>query len=539
MIRRFLSSWLMFVVLAGVCAWGFYFVQTDANPLEPVFGTSAKSVGVQIMSLIATLALVVWLLLQKWTWRNRLLAILVPASVWIGLFGLSRRIGFNGNNELVIEWRWDPTPEERLARAGLLPTDESKLNQQADLSPDTIEGPACESFLGPKHDGYVDETQLIGDEGLTTPSEKWRHPIGGGYASFAVAGRLAVTIEQRGPSEVVVAYDLTDGQAAWQVAYDALFSETMGGDGPRATPTIAGQTVYALGATGLLHAIDLLTGKILWKANILVDADAKNIEWGMSGSPLLTDSLVIVNPGGKTDKGVAAYDRQTGKVVWAHGNYQAGYASPVLAKIDEVDQVIIQSADTLSGHELATGKELWKTIFAPLNGIAVGQPLALAESRVFTSASYGAGSKMVSVMKEEGGENWKVETLWENKSLRCKFSSPIHVDGYIYGLDDGILACLDAQTGKRTWKKGRYGHGQMLYAAGKLFIQAETGDFVIVRTNPKEHQEVALWKALPGIKNWNAPALAGRTLLVRNHLEMACYVFPSAPATASRMPQRP
>jgi outer membrane protein assembly factor BamB len=539
MIRRVLASWVTFVLLAAVCVWGYYYVQTDANPLEPVFGTSAKSVGVQVMSLIATLALVAWLLVQKWTWRSRLLAIMVPASAWIGLFGLSRRIGFNGNNELVIEWRWDPTPEERLSRAGLLPADETKLNQLAELSPDTIVGPACESFLGPKHDGYVDETRLAGDEGLTTPTEKWRHPIGGGYASFAIAGRLAVTIEQRGPSEVVVAYDINDGKAAWQVAYEALFSETMGGDGPRATPTIAGQTVYALGATGVLQAIELLTGKVLWKTNILTDAGAGNIQWGMSGSPLVTDQFLIVNPGGKTNKGVAAYDRQNGKVVWAQGNYQAAYASPVLAKIREVDQVIIQSADTLSAHDLTTGKELWTTPFAPINGIAVGQPLALPDSRVFTSASYGAGSKMVRVTKEEGDADWRVETVWENKSLRSKFSSPIYVDGHIYGLDDGILVCLDAQTGKRTWKKGRYGHGQMLYAAGKLFIQAETGDFVIVRTDPKEHQEVASWKALPGIKNWNAPALAGRTLLVRNHLEMACYIFPSTPATVSRMSTQP
>ncbi len=316
MIRRALASWGMFVLLAAACAAGFYYVQTDANPLEPVFGTSAKSVGVQVMSLIATLAWVAWILPQRWTWRSRLLAVMVPAAAWIGLFGLSRRIGFNGNNELVIEWRWDPTPEERLARAGLLPADESKLNQRAELSPDTIVGPACESFLGPKHDGYIDESQLAGDDGLQAPTEKWRHPVGGGYASFAIAGRLAVTIEQRGPSEVVVAYDIDDGKALWQVAYEALFSETMGGDGPRATPTIAGQTVYALGATGQLQAIELLTGKVLWKTNILTDAGAGNIQWGMSGSPLVTDQFVIVNPGGKTNKGVAGYDRQTGKVVW-------------------------------------------------------------------------------------------------------------------------------------------------------------------------------------------------------------------------------
>jgi outer membrane protein assembly factor BamB len=532
MVRRALSSLPMLLVFAAASAGGFYYVNSDANPLEPVFGASAKTVGTQIMCLVASLLAGLWILVQKWNVQTRLLALLVPASLWIGLFGAARRIGFNGNNELVIEYRWDPTPEERLARAGLLPTGEESSTRTAELSADLMSGPACESFLGPKHDGYVDETMLAGDEGLGSAKENWRKPVGGGYASFAIVGRLAVTIEQRGPDEVVVAYDINDGTALWQVSNKALFSEMMGGDGPRATPTITDQMVYSLGATGHLQAIELLTGKVRWTANVLTDADAENIQWGMSGSPLVTGEWVIVNPGGKKGKGVAAYDRQTGKVVWAHGNQQAAYPSPVLARIEDVDQVLIQSADMLSGHDLATGKELWKTKFEPINGIAVGQPLALPENRVFTSASYGAGAKMVRVGKKEDG-TWGATVVWENKMLRCKFSSPIYVDGYIYGLDDGILACVDAANGKRLWKKGRYGHGQMLYAAGKLFIQAETGDFVIVRTNPKEHQEVASWKVLPGIKNWNAPALAGRRLLVRNHLEMACYTFPDAVTTAS------
>ncbi|MBY0585758.1 PQQ-like beta-propeller repeat protein [bacterium] len=538
MIRRILSSFPMLLLLSAACAGGFYFVNTDANPLEPAFGTSAKTVGTQIMVLLTTLSVGFWILVQKWSWRYRLLALLVPASIWIGLVGVARRIGFNGNNELVIDYRWDPTDEERLAKVGLLPEKEENFNRTADLSADLLQGPACESFLGPNHDGYVDESMIADDTSLRHAKEVWRLPIGGGYASFAVAGRLAVTIEQRGPWEVVVAYDVQDGKALWQVANKALFSEMMGGDGPRATPTIAGQNVYSLGATGHLQALELLSGKVLWAANVLTDADASNIQWGMSGSPLVTDRLVIVNPGGKTGKGVVAYDRATGQIVWAQGDHQAAYASPVQATIQGVEQVIIQSADTLSGHDLATGKELWQTPFAPMNGIAVGQPLALPGDRVFTSASYGAGAKMIHLSKNEEGA-FAVDLVWENKSLRCKFSSPIHVNGYIYGLDDGILVCIDAGSGERKWKKGRYGHGQMLYAAGKLFIQAETGDFVIVATNPAKHEELASWKSLPGIKNWNAPALAGKNLLVRNHLEMALYTFSAPPATtaATESPQ--
>ena len=169
-----------------------------------------------------------------------------------------------------------------------------------------------------------------------------------------------------------------------------------------------------------------------------------------------------------------------------------------------------------------------------MNGIAVGQPLVLSDNRLFVSASYGGGKQMVRVEKE--ADSWKVDTLWENQLLRCKFSSPIHVEGYIYGLDDGILACLDATNGKRQWKGGRYGHGQMLYSEKRFFIQAEDGNFVIVAADPKKHRELLKWTDLPGMKNWNAPSLAGNRLLVRNHLEASCYELPLCRFTSRPRP---
>lgn len=521
------SSWWTFALLILLSVAGFIYVNSEYNRMEAVFGTSARNVGTQMMTALTAGILFLWFIMNcHFTLKTKGIGLIFIALVGIGAASSIRRIGFNGNNVPVVEFAWTPTPEQRLVEAGIIVPEDDAKPAAVSLDPAILVGSACPSFLGPNHDGYVQACRFIPTEDSAPPKEKWRHPIGGGYAAFAVEGDLAVTIEQRGPKEVVSAYKVSTGEPLWTLGYPALFTEAMGGDGPRATPTIAGNHVFALGATGELHCIEVLTGKAVWHVNILNDAEIKNITWGMSGSPLVTDKLVIVNPGGddKHDRGVIAYDRETGKVVWAKGKHPAAYVSPTLVTIEGVPQVILQSADMLTGQDLATGEELWKTPFAPMNGIAVGQPLLLPENHVFVSASYGAGSKLVKITKDD--DKWKVEPVWDNQFLRCKFSSPIYVDGYIYGLDDGILACLDAKTGKRKWKGGRYGHGQMLYSDNRLFIQAEDGNFVIVATDPKKHQELLKWQSLPGIKNWNAPTLAGNRLLVRNHFEMAAYELP-------------
>ncbi|HMO34499.1 MAG TPA: PQQ-binding-like beta-propeller repeat protein, partial [Gemmatales bacterium] len=179
-----------------------------------------------------------------------------------------------------------------------------------------------------------------------------------GYASFVLAGGLAVTIEQRGEEEMIVALDLKTGSERWTRGYPGHFKENLGGNGPRATRTIAGTDVYALGASGLLVALDLATGTEKWKTNILNDASAANITWGMCGAPLVTEDKVIVNPGGTSDHGLVAYDRATGKVVWHGGSSKAAYSSPVLAKLADLPQVVIFDATGVAGYDLVTGREL-------------------------------------------------------------------------------------------------------------------------------------------------------------------------------------
>jgi outer membrane protein assembly factor BamB len=150
----------------------------------------------------------------------------------------------------------------------------------------------------------------------------------------------------------------------------------------------------------------------------------------------------------------------------------------------------------------------------------IAMPIVLPGDKVLLSSGYGTGSELLEVKQSEG--KWTVNRLWKSVRLKSKFANLFHRDGFIYGLDDGIMACIDARDGSLKWKEGRYGHGQMIEVGDVLGVMAESGDWVWVRMNPEKHEELAKFSVLKG-KTWNPPALAGKYLLVRNDREAACF----------------
>ena len=306
----------------------------------------------------------------------------------------------------------------------------------------------------------------------------WTQPIGGGYASFAVAGGQAFTIEQRRDQEVVAAYDVVSGVERWTHAWPAHFQEMMGGPGPRATPTWHAGRVYALGATGRLVCLDAATGEVVWARNILADGAATNLTWAMSGAPLVVDDLVIVQPGGRDGWSVAAYDRLTGEVVWHALDDVQSYTSPMLATLGGVRQVLVVTAERAAGLRPEDGALLWEYPWRVPTVPNIAQPLVVGDARLFLSASYGKGAALVELTPD--GDRFTAATVWETHRMRNRLSSSVLIDGYIYGLDNAILACLDAATGELMWKGGRYGSGQLLAAGEHLVVLTERGDLVLV-----------------------------------------------------------
>jgi outer membrane protein assembly factor BamB len=395
----------------------------------------------------------------------------------------------------------------------------------APLQAESVPPPAAGStywadFMGPDRLGHYDQKPILTEWPAGGLAQVWKQPVGGGYASFTAANGVAFTIEQRRRNEVVAAYDLRTGRERWTHSWPALFEEILGGNGPRATPVWDEGRVYALGAEGELRCLDSATGKLIWNKNILADNGAANLRWGMSASPLVVDGKVIVTPGGAQGHSVVAYDKLTGKRVWASLDDKAAYASPTVATVAGRRQLLLMTARRAVGVTVDDGKLLWEYPWVTEEDINAAQPIAVAANRVYISSGYGHGAAVLEFTAQ--GDGFETRVVWANTRMKNKFNSAVLYEGYLYGLDEGILACVDVATGELKWKGGRYGYGQLLLASGHLVVLTEEGDVVLVRAVPDRLQEVARFSALKG-KTWNIPAISDGVLLVRNEVEMAAF----------------
>ena len=470
---------------------------------------------------VALLVFLVWLLLKSpFPRRTRVGSTLgivaLLAAVIFGLKWTTRIDGtYTGAGVPRLAWRWSAPPDANLA--ALPSADPSR--SVADLATTTSND--FPEFLGPGRKNALEGVHLARDWS-TPPKQLWRQPIGLGWSSFAVVGDFAVTQEQRGPKELIVCYEVLGGKAVWEHENEARFSEWQGGDGPRATPTIDAGRVYALGATGILDCLDGASGKVIWSHDILADHHVSNTDYGKSSSPLIVDDLVIVTGGGSSGPSLIAYHKQTGQEAWSAGNERPGYASPVLATLAGVRQILTINSQSAAAFDVSDGHLLWHYPwpgYLPKNV----QPIPLDGDRVLIGAGYGVGSAVLQV--KANGSALSVEPLWSNRYLKPKFANMVVHDTFVYGLDDGILTCLDVRDGKRMWRGGRYGHGQLLLVDDLLLVQEESGDVVLVEATPSAFHELTSFPALSG-KTWTCPALSGHRLLVRNDREAACYVLP-------------
>jgi outer membrane protein assembly factor BamB len=457
-----------------------------------------------------------WMFYEPLRWQVRWGVLALLLIILIGERPLLKIEGLNGaGTRIRVAWRWEDSPLDEPAVAS--------VHAKADLTRTTRDD--YPQFLGPHRLG-VQPSATLARTWDRKPRRVWERRVGPGWGAFAVVGNYAITQEQRAEIECVICYQVSDGKIVWVHEDRARFASTLGGPGPRATPTIAGGRVYTVGPTGLLNCLDGATGESLWHVNILEDNDAENIGHGVCGSPLLVDDLVVVSPTGKNGFSLAAYHRKTGKRIWRGGRDQASYGSPLLAEVDGVRQILLYTSEGVTGHEAATGKVLWSFPWTNSEEVNCSQPIVDAggPGRVFVSTGYGKGCALFHV-RRSGDGSWKWKTLWEKPLMKTKFTTPVVYKGFIYGLDDGILECIDVTTGKKRWKDGRYGHGQILLAGDLLLVQADNGAVVLVEPWPDRLRELGRFRPLTD-KTWNNPALAGRYLLVRNARRAACYELP-------------
>ena len=459
----------------------------------------------------------------------------------VGLFmALFRFEGFNGDMWPRFVLRTSPTAEERLiqfltdSKQKPTPTTkpkkevDQKTTQQLDPPSGSEPEPMVEQlvadkndwtgFRGANRDGIVNAQYEF--DWIQPLNEVWRHPVGRAWSSFAVVGGYGFTQEQREQGESVVCYQVATGATIWRHSDPVRFDEAMGGVGPRATPTFSDGHLYTLGATGVLNCLNATNGDVVWQRNILDDADVANIPWAMAGSPLVVDHLVIVNPGGKNGNGVIAYEKETGKRAWSAGNDQASYSAPVYREVLGTAQVVIFDGVGLAGHSIDDGRQFWKVDWSNDAKVNAAQPIVLDGNSIFVGSGYGRGSGLIEFAQD--ADRITTNVKWSSPRFKLKFNAAVQDRFYAYGIDEGVLSCIDMRDGSMQWKRGRYGYGQLVRVGDMLVIQTEQGDVAFVRATPKEFEEVQITKAL-STKSWNHPVIWKNLLIVRNAEECVCY----------------
>jgi outer membrane protein assembly factor BamB len=327
----------------------------------------------------------------------------------------------------------------------------------------------------------------------------------------------------------VSCYDLGSGTLLWHHVEKTRFVEWQGGDGPRSTPTLHDNRVYAIGGNGHLSCLDLESGKLHWRQDVLKLNSQPNLEWAISGTPLIHGETVIVTGGDLPGPTLLAFSLKDGSKLWQSGEAAASYASPTLVTLCGQNVLLYSSAAGIELYDPGTGKQLFQQVWGNNKFPKGSQPVVLPEDRVFISAGYAMGCTLFQFIRNPAGE-WSTEELWHHNKMKTQFASVMHVGNRLYGLDDGRIACLDATSGERLWKEGRYGAGvSLVLTTGKeeplALIQSEPGTVYLVDISGDLPKELSQIPALSE-KTWNYPALAGRYLLCRNDREAVCYELP-------------
>jgi len=446
------------------------------------------------------------------------------ALVWTG-FALIRFDGISGEGAASFSWRWSQTAEQKYLASVKLQAGKTASTQTAAAPVSAGDWPA---FRGPGRDGIVRGAPAIStDWNAAAPSLLWKGASGPGWSSPVIVGNRLIIHEQRGPNEAVVCRDLSTGAQIWVHEDPVRFEESLGGAGPRATPTAVGDKLYTFGAKGLLNCLELSTGQRVWSRDVLAETNAAVPMWAFASSPLVAQGVVIVWTGGP-EKGLVAYQSADGVPVWTLPAGKSTYTSAQLVTLGAKEQALFISDAGLTSIDPATGKPLWDYPAAAPNSTRSVQPIAVGSNQVLISSELDIGVALLDV-KADGG-NWLVTKKWQSRAMKPSFNDFVLHQGHLYGFDGAVFCCVELETGKRKWREGRYGHGQViaLAAQGVLIVTAEKGEVVAIKASPEAHSELGTFQALEG-KVWSHPAIANGKLVVRGDRETACFELKPQP----------
>lgn len=371
-------------------------------------------------------------------------------------------------------------------------------------------------WRGPNRDGISSETGFIKNWPEAGPEVLWHIPLGDGYSGISIAQGKAYTMFAEGNDEFVICLDASDGKEIWRFRSGGKFTEQRG-DGPRSMPTVDGNSVFALGAEGKLYALDARSGTKIWSHNFVEEFGSSIPTWGFSSSPIIEGNLVIAEAGGKDERAIVAFDKESGDVVWATHTDAVGYSSPISIDFGGVRQIIFLTSKTLVSVAPENGQVYWKYPWP--EGINIATPVFIPGDKIFISASYDKGAVLLRMIAD--GDGIGIEEVWKSRVMKNHFNSSVLQGEYLYGFDNAILTCIEVNTGEEQWRQRGFGKGSLLLADGCLIILGEGGKLALAEATPGEYRERALFQLFDD-KCWTVPTLAGGRLYLRTQKEMVC-----------------
>ncbi len=381
-------------------------------------------------------------------------------------------------------------------------------------------------WRGPHRDGVSTETGLADRWPASGPPLLWRvDGLGEGYGSVAVSDGTIYAQGSRSGRSVVFALDAAGGGVRWERELGPRLRDSRG-NGPRGTPTVTGDSLYALTGMGELARIALADGSVRWQRNILDDFDQRNIGWGISESPLIEGDWVVVMPGG--DQGaIAALDRETGETVWTSSGLtdRAGYSSLVAVDLEdgaESLRVIVGfTARAGVGVRAADGELLWH-YREPSNRTANAATPIYSDGLVFYTSAYGTGGGALRV--RVAGDNVSTGQVWFESSLQNHHGGVVLYEGHLYGFFGRALACVDFKTGRIVWRDRSVGKGSLTLADGKLFLVGERHLAGLAEATPVGYRERGRFELEDhGEPSWAHPVVSNGVLYIHNWGELLAY----------------
>jgi hypothetical protein len=377
-------------------------------------------------------------------------------------------------------------------------------------------------WRGPERNGLSKDTGLLKQWPSSGPQQSWSiSNLGEGYGSIAIKGDRIYAQGTSGSASVVFCLNRADGKTVWTAALGPKLNEGRG-NGPRSTPTVDDDRVYALTENGDLACLRARDGSPVWRKNILKEFGGSNPHWLISESPLVDGNRLIVTPGGR-GAGMVAFDKMTGREIWRVKELsdEAGYSSPIAADVGGVRTIMNFTSRAAVGVRASDGKLMWSHS-SPANRTANCSTPVFQDNKVFFTSAYGTGGALLGLSAHSG--EVKAQELYFTKDMMNHHGGVVLVNGYLYGFSNATLTCIEFATGKRMWVNRSVGKGSLTYADGMLYLLSENNIVGLAEANPNAYVEKSRF-SIPdrGWPSWAHPVVIGGKLYIRNQGTLTAY----------------